>query len=55
LPTLPRGTQGFPQKNVSQFGLTIWPAIANVYKYKYIYISKELYYKDKVDREEEGG
>ena len=31
-------------KNVSQFGLAVRPAIANIYKY--IYMSEEHYYKN---------
>ena len=28
-----QGTNEFPQKNISQFDLTIWPAITNIYTY----------------------
>ena len=33
-------------KNVSQIGSAVWPAIANIYKYIYVYMSEELYYID---------
>ena len=32
----PRGAHRFPQKNVGQFGLAVWPAIANIYELYYI-------------------
>ena len=33
---LPQGTHWFPKK-ISQFGLDVWPAIANLYTDKQIY------------------
>ena len=34
-------------KNVSTFGPVVWPAMADIYKYIYIYERSALFYRDK--------
>ena len=32
------------KKSLSQFVAAVWPVIANIFKYKYVYMSEDLYY-----------
>lgn len=42
----PQGTHVFPQKKISHFNPTVWPAIANIHIYIYINMREELYYTE---------